>query len=157
MAPVWETFKALVEAVVEEEVMVAASEVPVYVWVKVPVPEVMVRFLFAEMVTPPAAVNNPVPVVMAPLPVVCKDKVLLPMSQVEAAAPVRFKAPAEVTARVPEVAVAMVKFPEVLVQEEVPPEARVMAPVELPMPTVFPPVAARVTFPETFNPPVPWI
>ena len=40
-----------------------------------PVPELMVRFLPAEIVTPPAAVRRPVPMVMAPLLVVFNDKV----------------------------------------------------------------------------------
>jgi len=78
---------------------------------------------------------------ISPAVVVCKVKsaevelIVNPpevTDQVEAAAPVRFKAPAEVRANVPEVAVEIVKFPEVLVQAEVPPEARVNAPVELP-------------------------
>ena len=43
MAPVWETFRALVKSVVEEEVMVPALPVPVYVWVNVPVPEDIAR------------------------------------------------------------------------------------------------------------------
>ena len=51
---------------------------------------------------------------------------------VELAPAERFKAPAEVNAKVPLVAVAMVRLPEVFVQEEVPPEAMVKAPVELP-------------------------
>lgn len=58
--------------------------------------------------------------------------------QVEAAAPVRFNAPADVRARVPDVAVDKVKFPEVLVQADVPPEAMVKAPVELPRVVVDP-------------------
>ena len=51
----------------------------------------------------------------------------------EAAALVSFKAPAEVKARVPEVAVLMVRLPEVLVQALVPLEARVRAEPFLPM------------------------
>ena len=46
-----------------------------------------------------------------------------------ARADVRFNTPAEVKANVPEVAVEIVRLPEVLVQAEVPPEARVKAPV----------------------------
>ena len=100
-----------------------------------------------------------VPEVMATVPVEAGARVILPevvvcrarlaeveltvkppevTDQVEAAAPVKFKAPAEVTARVPEVAVEMVKFPEVFVQAEVPPEATVKAPVELPSVVVEP-------------------
>jgi len=74
---------------------------------------------------------------------------------VEAAPAERFKAPAEVKAKVPVAAVEIVRLPEVFVQAEVPPEAKVIAPVELPIPTVLPPVAAKVVFPETVNPPVP--
>ena len=48
-------------------------------------------------------------------------------------------------------------MPAVLIQLDVPPEAKVIAPVELPIPTVFPAVAAKVVFPETLNPPVPEI
>ena len=59
--------------------------------------------------------NSPVPVVIAPLPVVCRLRVLAPMSQVLAAAPVRLRAPAEVTARVPEVVVLRVSGPEATV------------------------------------------
>ena len=57
---------------------------------------------------------------------------------VEAAPAVWFKAPAEVMAKVPLVAVAMVKLPEVFVQPEAPPEAMVKAPVELPRVVVDP-------------------
>ena len=77
--------------------------------------------------------------------------------QVDATPAERLRAPIEVRARVPEVAVEMVRLPAVLVQADVPPEASVIAPVELPIPTVFPPVAAKVTLPETLSPPVPWI
>ena len=77
--------------------------------------------------------------------------------QVEAAPAVKLRAPAEVRAKVPEVAVEIVRLPAVLVQADVPPDAKVIAPVELPIPTVFPPVAAKVTLPETLSPPVPWI
>ncbi len=51
---------------------------------------------------------------------------------------VKVKAAAEVRAKVPDVAVWMVRFPAVLVQAEVPPEAKVMAPVELPRVVVDP-------------------
>jgi hypothetical protein len=67
----------------------------------------------------------------------------------------RFNTPAESTLIVPELAVWIVRLPEVLVQLDVPPDAKVIAPVELPIPTVFPPVAAKVVLPETVNPPVP--
>ena len=117
--------------------------------------EVPAEAVVISLVWAPARVTTPAEEILKFEEV--RVKALAPRVQVEAPAPVRFKAPAEVTAKVPEVAVEMVKFPEVLVQEEVPPEARVMAPVELPMPTVLPPVAAKVTLPETFNPPVPWI
>ena len=77
--------------------------------------------------------------------------------QVEAAAPVKFKASAEVKASVPEVTVDNVKFPLVFAQLDVPPDIKVMAPVVLPISTVLPPVPAKVVLPETVNPPVPWM
>lgn len=57
----------------------------------------------------------------------------VPIDQVEAAAPVKLRAPAEVSASVPDVAVEMVRFPEVLVQADAPPDDRVsvFAPVEM--------------------------
>ena len=57
--------------------------------------------------------NKPVPVVIAPLLVVCSERALAPISQVEAAAPVRLSAPALVSARIPEVVVLSVKLPDV--------------------------------------------
>jgi len=69
----------------------------------------------------------------------------------------RFNMPAESTARVPDVAVCMVKLPEVFVQEEVPPEAMTKAPVELPRLVAAVPVALMLVVPVTVNPPVPWI
>ena len=57
----------------------------------------------------------------------------------------------------PEVAVEMVKLPEVLVQAEVPPEANVNAPVELPILVAEVPVALIFPVPVTVIPPVPWI
>ena len=95
------------------------------------------------------------PVVIAPLPVVCNDKVLAPMSQVEAAAPVKFKAPTLVRARMPEVAVDIVRLPDVLVQAEVPPEAKVSVPVELPIVVVAVPVEFIFVVPVSVSPPVP--
>ena len=55
----------------------------------------------------------------------------------------------------PDVNVFNVKSPLVLLQEEAPPETKVMAPVVFPIPTVFPPVADKVVLPETVKPPVP--
>ena len=75
--------------------------------------------------------------------------------QVEAAPAERFKAPAEVIAKVPEVAVEMVKFPEVLVQLEVPPDANTNAPEELPILVVEEPVVLIEAVPVTVNPPEP--
>ena len=57
--------------------------------------------------------------------------------------------------RVPVESIA--KLPPVLVQLDVPPDAKVMAPVELPIPTVFPAVAAKAVLPVTDSPPDPWI
>jgi len=62
---------------------------------KLPVPEFEILCVPPRLSTPtaifrlPPAVNNPVPVVTAPLLVVCRDKRLLPTSKVEAAPPVR--------------------------------------------------------------------
>lgn len=78
----------------------------------------------------PAAVNRPVPVVMAPPLVVWIERVLAPMSQVEVEAPVKFSAPAEVNARVPEVVVDIVKLPEVESMLLVPTPVREIAALE---------------------------
>ena len=67
----------------------------------------------------------------------------------------RFNIPAESTVMVPEVAVWMVKLPEVLFQEEVPPEAMTKAPVELPRLVAAVPVALMLAVPVTVMPPVP--
>ena len=67
--------------------------------------------------------------------VILKAELVVPP---EARADVKFNAPADVKANIPEVAVDKVKSPEVLVQEEVPPEAKVKAPVELPKVVVEP-------------------
>ena len=55
----------------------------------------------------------------------------------------------------PLVTVESVKSPLVFVQPDALPDVKVIAPVELPIPTVLPPVAARVVLPETVIPPVP--
>lgn len=60
------------------------------------------------------------------------------------------------TAKVPDVAVEMVKLPLVLVMAEVPPPLTVNAPVELPSDSVFPAPVAREELPVTERPPVPW-
>ena len=75
--------------------------------------------------------------------------------QVEAAAAERFSAPAEVKANVPDVTVERVRLPEVLVQPDTPPEAKVNAPVELPMLVTAVPVVLIFPIPVTVNPPVP--
>ena len=72
-----------------------------------------------------------------------------------ARAEVRFNTPAEVKASVPLVAVEMVRLPEVLVQAEVPPEAKVKAPLEFPILVAEGPVAVMLVVPVTVNPPVP--
>ena len=79
------------------------------------------------------------PVVTAPSGLTLKfDDVIVralpdPTDQVDAAAPVRFSAPDEVSASVPELAVEMVRLPALFVHADVPPEASVKAPVELPI------------------------
>ena len=65
--------------------------------------------------------------------------------------------PAEVRFRDPVVTVEIVKLPEVLVQEDVPPEAMTRAPVELPRLVAAVPVALMLVVPVTVRPPVPWI
>ena len=90
---------------------------------------------------PAAIVSSPCPAATVILPALstlkfCEVKVRalpVPVLQAEAAAPVRFKAPAEVRAKVPEVAVWIVRLLEVFVQDETPPEARVkaFAPVDI--------------------------
>ncbi len=67
----------------------------------------------------------------------------------------RFNAPAESTAMVPEVAVCMVRLPDVLVQEDVPPDAMTNTPVEFPMLVADVPVALMLAVPVTVIPPVP--
>ena len=69
--------------------------------------------------------------------------------------PPTVKLPAESKARVPEVAVWMVKLPLVFVQPDVPPEAKVKTPVELPMLVADVPVALMFPVPVTVTPPVP--
>ncbi len=66
-----------------------------------------------------------------------------------------FNAPAESTAIVPDVAVCMVRLPEVFVQLDVPPDAITNAPVELPMLVAEVPVALIFPVPVTVIPPVP--
>lgn len=72
---------------------------------------------------------------------------LLPISHVEAAFPVKVSAPAEVRANIPELEVEIVKFPEVFVQDEVPPEASDSAPVEFPILVAEVPVALILAVP----------
>jgi len=110
----------------------SASDRPAEVPVPVVTPEVIC--------TEPVAAGT---TVMLPEVVVCRAKAALVelmvnppevTLQVEAAAPVRFKAPAEVTARVPEVAVDSVRLALVVVKEEAAPEAKARAPAkELPI------------------------
>ncbi len=76
-------------------------------------------------------------------------------AHVEAAPDVKFNAPAEVSARVPEVTVEIVKLPAVLDQAEVPLEAKVKTPLELPMLVADIPVALIFAVPVTVSPPVP--
>lgn len=66
-----------------------------------------------------------------------------------------FNAPAEVRAKMPEVAVETVRLPLVLVIEDVPPPASANVPDELPKVTVLPPVVAAKKLPVTEIPPLP--
>jgi hypothetical protein len=66
-----------------------------------------------------------------------------------------FNAPAESRARVPDVAVEIVKLPDVFVHDDVPPDAITKAPVELPMLVAEVPVALIFPVPVTVIPPVP--
>src|SRR5262249_31583612 len=108
-APVKFKAPAEVTARVPEVVVFTVRGPAVTLIVRPPVPgPVIFRAVVPENVRSPApivkappAVNRPVPGAMAPLLVVCSDNVLPePMSQVEAAAPVKFRAPALLTARV---------------------------------------------------------
>jgi hypothetical protein len=88
--------------------------------------------------SPLLGVVAPIAVVLIPVPVVLKNeevivKVLAPIFQVLGATAMKFKAPALVKASVPLVNVEIVRLPDVLVQEEVPPLAKVKTDVELPM------------------------
>ncbi len=94
----------------------------------------------------PPCVSKPVPVVIAPLFVVCNDSVLLPMSHVEAAAPVILSAPAEVRLSVPEVVVDRLNGPLATVTVSPP----VLGPV-----SVRAVVPENVTFPPCVSVPVP--
>ena len=67
----------------------------------------------------------------------------------------RFKTPAESMLMVPEVAVWIVRLPEVLVQDETPAEVIVKTPVEFPMLVAAVPVALMLAVPVTVRPPVP--
>jgi hypothetical protein len=101
---------------------------------KVPLPVCVKLELFCTVtapleVSPEVAVINPEMVGVAVQIVGLMVKVVADfpkLVEVELVVP-RFKAPAESTARVPEVAVWIVKSPAVLVQADVPPEAKVKA------------------------------
>ena len=67
----------------------------------------------------------------------------------------RSKTATESTAMVPEVAVCMVKLPEVFVQLLVPPDATTKVPVEFPMFVAAVPVALMFAVPVMVSPPVP--
>ncbi len=56
----------------ESAAMVWAVPVPEYVWVAVPVPEVMVKLLFADKVVAPLREMAPVPVANVPVPDIAK-------------------------------------------------------------------------------------
>ena len=91
-------------------------------------------------------VKDPLLVVVTPvLPIDREVALVLPI----------FIAPAESKTRVPEVTVEIVKFPDVFVQADVPPDARTNAPVELPILVPEVPVALMLVVPVTVSPPVP--
>jgi hypothetical protein len=94
----------------------------------------------------PPNVTSPVPVVIAPLLEVCIFKVLAPTSIVEAADPVKFKAPAEATEIVPEVVVDKLKGPVATVSVKPPDVGPVI---------VLAAVPEKVTLPPSVNNPVP--
>jgi hypothetical protein len=88
--------------------------------------------------------------------VICNAEAVFDFNaKVEAAFAVRLRAPAEDKAKVPDVAVEIVRSPEVFAQEEVEPEATTKAPVELPMFVAAVPVALILVVPVTVKPPVP--
>ena len=145
MAPVVIVFKAI-----DPEVLLTV--IP-----PAPGPVMVVPLVLVNVKLPPI-VNNPVPVVTVPLPItmppllaVCNDKVLSPISQVEAAAPVRARAPAEDSERAPDVVVDKVNGPEPTVSNKPPvlgpvmdlavvPEKVILPPeVNMPAPVVMPP------------------
>lgn len=121
---------------------------------------VSVRAAVPLKTTLPAYVNNPLPVVIGPLVVVCSDKVLLPISQVLAAAPVRFKAAALFRDKAPEVVVDSASGPAatVIVRPPVPGPVMVRAvvplKVKLPPNVVKPPFTVKVLVPVTLVAPL---
>ena len=126
-------------------------------------PEARIKFWFAARVKvpfevrPEVAVINPemVGVAVQAVGLIVRVVAALPREvEVELVIP-KFKAPAESTAIVPDVAVWIVKFPDVFVHDDVPPEAMTRAPVELPMFVAAVPVALMLVVPVTVNPPVP--
>jgi len=97
---------------------------------------VIVLAVVPENVRFPPEVNNPVPVVMGPLPVVWIDKVLAPISQVDAAAPVNARAPPEFRDKALAPVVERAKVLLATANDEAAPEAKATAPAdELPIDT----------------------
>src|ERR1700676_5146009 len=140
------SFKAPAEviAIVPEVVVDKVNGPEATVSVRPPVlGPVIVRAVVPEKVWLPPSVSRPVPVVMAPLLVVCSDKVLLPMSPVEAAAPAKIKAPAEVIAIVPEVVVDKVNGPEATVSVRPPVLGPVIVRAVVPEKVWLPPSVSR--------------
>ena len=111
----------------------------------------------ALVVSPEVAVISPEIVGVAvqlvePKVVVTPDR---PKVTPVAFVPPTVKDPAESKAKVPDVAVEIVRLPLVFVQLLVPPEAMTKVPVELPMLVALVPVALTLPVPVTVIPPVP--
>ena len=99
--------------------------------VKAPLALRLVKAPVFGVVAPMAVLLIPVAVVLK-LPEVT-IKLFTPVLTDDSAPAVTFKAPAEFRARMPEVAVEIVKLPPVLVQPEEPPELMVTIPLVLPI------------------------
>jgi hypothetical protein len=125
----------------------------------------MVRFWLALIVSVPFEVRPEVAVMRPEIVGVAVQAVGFTVSVVPdfpKDVPVEFvipscSAPAESITVLPDVAVVIVRFPDVFVQLEAPPEATVKTPVELPMFVAAVPVALIFVVPVIVKPPVPCI
>jgi hypothetical protein len=143
-----ELSKVVPNIVVEPLIAFVPPDTPMVLVAPVPVPKVFVsedsvpRVELPEEVrlvkAPVLLVVAPITVLLMPVAVVLKlpeatNKLFAPVLIDDSVPAVTLKAPAEVSARMPEVAVEMVRLPLVLVQPEDPPELMVTMPLVLPM------------------------